>query len=103
MDLLYEAAKDYSELLDKDYHITAVYKDEVIELSFYFLPEHFYHLIGFHKLLYDLVDESYAHLFLRRDEKYGYVPCSFFCRSDDRYIRNNKKYRVKSFSVTARG
>jgi hypothetical protein len=177
MDLLYEAAKDYSELLDKDYHITAVYKDEIIELSFYFLPEHFYHLIGFHKLLdvkhiarprylytrvmsrkltyssieeskfldemydrmqmfhrlngmiermksgdiiiefsqknrsriradfllYDLVDESYAHLFLRTDEKYGYVPCSFFCRSDDRYIRNNKKYRVKSFSITTRG
>lgn len=177
MDLLYEAAKAYRELLDKDYHVTAVYKDEVIELSFLFLPEHFYHLVGFHKLLdvkhiarprflytrvisrkviystiegskfleemyermqefhrlnemiermksgdiiiefsqqnrsriradfllYDLKDESYAHLFLRKDDKYGYVPCSFFCRSDDRYVRNNKKYRVKSFVVTTRG
>jgi len=33
MDFLYEAAKDYSELLDKDYHITAVYKDEVMSFS----------------------------------------------------------------------
>ena len=51
MDLLYEAAAKYQELLNKNYHIKAVYRDETIELSFTFLIEHFYHLIGFHKLL----------------------------------------------------
>ena len=174
MDLLYEAASKYGELLNKDYHIIAVYRDEAIELSFTFLIEHFYHLIGFHKLLdmkqlarpkflytqvlskrityaaiegsnflgdmqdrvqsfhrinelierlntgdiviefshkdrtrikadfllYDLKDNCYTHLFLRKDMRYGYVPCSFFCRADDKYIRNNKKYRVKEFTVT---
>lgn len=176
MDLLYEAALKYRELLNKDYHITAGYKDEVLELSFLFLPEHFYHLIGFQKLLdmkhlsrprflytrimsrkitftsierssflddmydrmrefhrinsliehmksgeiiiefskrnrtriqadflmYDLRDGNYAHLFLRKDDRYGYVPCSFFCREDDKYIQNNKKYRIRDFSVTDR-
>lgn len=176
MDLLYEAASKYRELLNKDYHITAVYKEEIIELSFWFLPENFYHLVGFHKLLdvkyiarpkflytqvlsrkityasienskfiddmydrlqffyrineiierlktgeiiiefaqknrtrimadfllYNLVDDSYAHLFLRKDGRHGYVPCSFFCRNDDKYIQNNKKYRVKTFMVVGR-
>ncbi|MGM9540758.1 PBECR4 domain-containing protein [Anaerovibrio sp.] len=176
MDLLYEAASWYKELLKKDYHVKAAYKNEVIELSFMFLPEHFYHLIGFQKLLdmkhlampkflytrvisgklmydsiknskflgdmydrmqmfyrvnktiehmkngeiiiefsqnnrtcikaefllYDLLDGSYAHIFLRKADKYGYVPCSFFCRKDDKYIRNNKKYRIKEFYVTCR-
>ena len=174
MDLLYEAASNYQELLNKKYHIKAVYKDETIELSFTFLIEHFYHLIGFHKLLdmkhitrpkflytrilskkityatiegskfleemqeriryfhhinqlinrlqsgniviefsntnrtriradfllYDLMDNGYTHLFLRKDKAYGYVPCSFFCRNDDKYIRNNKKCRVKEFTIT---
>ena len=176
MDLLYEAALEYKKLLGKDYHIKAVYRNEVIELSFLFLPEHFYHLVGFHKLLdlkhiasprflytrvtsgklayatiersnfledmhdrmksfyrinkiidrmsmgdiiiefshknrtrivadfliYDLLDGVYAHLFLRRYDKYGYVPCSFFCRGDDKYIKNNKKYRIKEFIVNDR-
>lgn len=57
MDLLYEAASNYQELLNKKYHIKAVYKDETIELSFSFLIEHFYHLIGFHKLL-DIVKKN---------------------------------------------
>ena len=39
MDLLYEAASNYQELLNKKYHIKAVYKDETIELSFSFLIE----------------------------------------------------------------
>ena len=51
MDLLQEVAIKYGELLNKDYHIEATYKEKIINIYFFFLPEHFYHLIGFHKLL----------------------------------------------------
>lgn len=173
MDLLYEAACSYQSLLGKDYHVVAGYRGERIEFTFVFLPEHFYHLVGFHKLLdlrgvsrpnmlyrkalaheidFSLVAkspfygemserlrifsriqeiieglpsgkiviefsqkhrtriranfllfqkdrDSYAHLFLRCGERYC-VPCSFFCRGDDKYIANNKKYRVIDFCIS---
>ena len=51
MDLLQEVALKYGDLLNKDYLIKASYKKETIEICFFFLPEHFYHLVGFHKLL----------------------------------------------------
>ncbi|MCI7330007.1 MAG: PBECR4 domain-containing protein [Selenomonadaceae bacterium] len=174
MDALYEAAVLYKPLLHKDYHIVAAYRQEQIRIKFIFLPEHFYHLVGFHKLLdlkalvqprmllhkvlsreitasvirdskfyadmedrlhdfgklHELIDllqsgeiviefaqqnrtriqadfllfrkstSVYTHLFLRHDQRYGYVPCSFFCRGDNKYIRNNKKYYIVDFSVS---
>lgn len=176
MDLLQEVAIKYGELLNKDYYVEATYKEEIINIYFFFLPEHFYHLIGFHKLLdmkeltrpkflypniishkitydliknskfiddihdrlqnfyrinelikhlksgeaviefsqknrtrikadfllYDLSNKLYAHLFLRNNGKHGYVPCSFFCRGDEKYIWNNKKYRIKEFAINER-
>lgn len=51
MDALYEAAVLYKPLLHRDYHIVAAYRQEQIRIKFIFLPEHFYHLVGFHKLL----------------------------------------------------
>ena len=51
MDLLQEVALKYGDLLNKDYLIKASYKKKTIEICFFFLPEHFYHLVGFHKLL----------------------------------------------------
>lgn len=172
-DALYRAALVYQTLLQKDYHVVAAYKTQRISFTFYFMPHHFYHLVGFQKLLdrrnltppgllyrkvlareittesiagsaffddmkarlqdfgqiteiidalktgkiviefsqqrgtriqadyllYREQERVYAHLFLRSDCDGGYVPCSFFCREDDRYIRNNKKYRVQEFSV----
>ncbi len=176
MDLLQEVALKYGDLLNKDYLIKASYKKETIEICFFFLPEHFCHLVGFHKLLdmkdltkpkylytsiiskkitydtiknskflddmydrlqrfcrinelidhlksgevviefsqknrtkiqadfllYDLSNKEYAHLFLRKNGNHGYVPCSFFCRSDEKYICNNKKYRITEFIVSPR-
>ena len=51
MDPLREAACIYQTLLGKNYHVEAGYRDERIGFTFLFLPEHFYHLVGFHKLL----------------------------------------------------
>lgn len=53
-------------------------------------------------LLYDFSNKEYAHLFLRKNGNHGYVPCSFFCRSDEKYICNNKKYRITEFIVSPR-
>ena len=50
MDKLKECAVAFSNLFNVEYHITAGKKRNLIEVKLFFSKEHFYHLIGLHKL-----------------------------------------------------
>ena len=50
MDLLYISACEFQNLLHKQYNAVVGYKGKLTDISFYFLPSHYYHLIGLHKL-----------------------------------------------------
>ena len=50
VDKLKECAVAFSNLLNVEYHITAGKKSNLIEVKLFFSKEHFYHLIGLHKL-----------------------------------------------------
>ena len=50
MDLLYLSACAFQNLLHKQYNVIIGYKGKTTDISFYFLPSHYYHLIGLHKL-----------------------------------------------------
>ena len=55
MDILKECAVKFCALLDKSYFIIAGHKGKKIEIDLRFQEDHFFHLVGLHKLL-DLKD-----------------------------------------------
>jgi len=50
LNKLKECAFAFNKLLNKEYYIKAVRKDKIIEVRLFFEKEHFYHLLGLHKL-----------------------------------------------------
>lgn len=85
VDVLREALDAYQSLCHKDYHlkIGSVHQ-ELLDISFFFLPEHFLHLAGIGKLA-DLADihnaKSKSNLYRRLlmgEIDYNYLQSSVF-------------------------
>lgn len=95
VDVLREALDAYQSLCHKDYHlkIGSVHQ-ELLDISFFFLPEHFLHLAGIGKLA-DLADihnaKSKSNLYRRLlmgEIDYNYLQSSVFFLEIDRRLHD---------------